>query len=590
LEGHTHTTKTPSFSPTRSSQSDDCRLRVPLTQTPELSPSASLTTLLPAPTWSPLPFGLPFSPLPADCGTKPVSSPWSWSQSSPTPNRSRFFTVFNLTSGDSPLPEGMSDSPPSLSSSPSFSSPTNFKLRILTIFCSPSSSPHLHLLQEVRLILQCLKKSKYRDQIQIDTLHAATVDDVVEALSKVSYDFIYFSGHGVEWNEYQLMALVMLEYLKEYKIDLRNDENAKKELKTKIPEAVFLLEQNLPAKVSLTFPPVQVTLTASLLAEAGFAFGGLAFESYLTGTARPFSSQPYLCPPLSLARLISSPPSPHRPPFCVILNACHTYLQGELLRQGGIPFVICAPMGGGKINGGKITDSASTQFSLGFYESFFDGSTVATAFDAGNRRIELKSLPNQGQLILLQRGADSSAAAESELSLSRLREKKEQMEQMEREKVWLYRYDQQQQQLAFNRNLMLSGIILWLYSNSNRNGTGVGSIRRNTISSSSISIEPLEMGSDSDETDKLKSTEFEETGRSIIFTEWCESDRLNFTRVLESGGQKYCQDNQWSREQNEFDLLPNGSQPAPPSTTHITAVSDVTSHELGESNRLNQPD
>ncbi len=67
---------------------------------------------------------------------------------------------------------------------------------ILAIFANPRGSDPLRLSTEDRVIHQCLKLSKYRDNISLDVLHAATIHDVRRALLDKDYRIVHFSGHG----------------------------------------------------------------------------------------------------------------------------------------------------------------------------------------------------------------------------------------------------------------------------------------------------------------------------------------------------------------------------------------------------------
>ncbi|MEX5218412.1 MAG: CHAT domain-containing protein [Nitrospira sp.] len=69
-------------------------------------------------------------------------------------------------------------------------------VRILLASCSPDVSAPLGLQTEERTIKEAIQLSKYRDHIVIETLPAATIDDLRRALLTVSFEIIHFSGHG----------------------------------------------------------------------------------------------------------------------------------------------------------------------------------------------------------------------------------------------------------------------------------------------------------------------------------------------------------------------------------------------------------
>jgi len=69
-------------------------------------------------------------------------------------------------------------------------------ISILAVFANPRGSDPLRLGAEDRVIHECLKLSKYRDNISFDVLHAATIHDVRRALLSKEYHIVHFSGHG----------------------------------------------------------------------------------------------------------------------------------------------------------------------------------------------------------------------------------------------------------------------------------------------------------------------------------------------------------------------------------------------------------
>jgi hypothetical protein len=67
---------------------------------------------------------------------------------------------------------------------------------ILLVFPNPEGSTPLRLHEEERVIREAIKLSKFRDNIVIDSLPAATVDDLRRALLNGNFDFIHYSGHA----------------------------------------------------------------------------------------------------------------------------------------------------------------------------------------------------------------------------------------------------------------------------------------------------------------------------------------------------------------------------------------------------------
>jgi hypothetical protein len=67
---------------------------------------------------------------------------------------------------------------------------------ILAVFASPQGSDPLRLGAEDRVIRECLNLSRFRNNISLEVLHAATIHDVRRALLGGDYRIIQFSGHG----------------------------------------------------------------------------------------------------------------------------------------------------------------------------------------------------------------------------------------------------------------------------------------------------------------------------------------------------------------------------------------------------------
>ena len=169
---------------------------------------------------------------------------------------------------------------------------------ILAVFANPRGSDPLRLGAEDRIIRECLRLSKFRDRINLDVLHAATIHDVRRAMLERGYRIVQFSGHGTG--------------------------------------------------------------------------RGLAFEDE-QGKIR-------VVPQRALAEFLAA----YSPPVeCVILNACYSDLQGQLI-AGEVPYVIGM--------GGAISDEGATEFTRGFYDALGAGKDIEFAYAEGCRTIKLMGL------------------------------------------------------------------------------------------------------------------------------------------------------------------------------------------------------
>jgi DNA-binding response OmpR family regulator len=68
--------------------------------------------------------------------------------------------------------------------------------RILAVFANPKRTSPLRLAAEDRLIRESLRRSRERDLLHLDVLHAATAHDLRRALLDQSYRALHVSGHG----------------------------------------------------------------------------------------------------------------------------------------------------------------------------------------------------------------------------------------------------------------------------------------------------------------------------------------------------------------------------------------------------------
>ncbi len=88
------------------------------------------------------------------------------------------------------------------------------------------------------------------------------------------------------------------------------------------------------------------------------------------------TGKPYLVPPQAVAELLEAYPSIR----CVILNACYSLAQGELIGMG-VPFTIAMES--------TIDDDAAVEFSRGFYDALGAGRDIEFAYQEGCRTVKL---------------------------------------------------------------------------------------------------------------------------------------------------------------------------------------------------------
>lgn len=171
------------------------------------------------------------------------------------------------------------------------------KTRILVVFANPKGSDPLRLGEEDRIIRECIRKARNRDNLHCEILHAARAKDVQLALVEDNYHIVHFSGHA----------------------------------------------------------------TPS---------GNLAFEDE--------AGEPKLISQQALASLLANFPSIE----CVILNACYTVKQGQLLSLG-VPFTIAMD--------GPISDDAARHFTRGFYDTIGAGRDYRFAYKMGCSAIDIEA-------------------------------------------------------------------------------------------------------------------------------------------------------------------------------------------------------
>ena len=85
----------------------------------------------------------------------------------------------------------------------------------------------------------------------------------------------------------------------------------------------------------------------------------------------------YLVPQQALADLFKAYSSTLR---CVVLNACYSHSQGELIALG-VDFTVAIE--------GQLEDDAAREFSRGFYDALGAGKEIDFAYEEGCRRVGL---------------------------------------------------------------------------------------------------------------------------------------------------------------------------------------------------------
>jgi hypothetical protein len=70
--------------------------------------------------------------------------------------------------------------------------------RILLVCANPRGTDPLRTAEEDRTLRESVQLSANRDYIEVETLNAATVDDLRRALLRKSFDIVHFSGHGTQ--------------------------------------------------------------------------------------------------------------------------------------------------------------------------------------------------------------------------------------------------------------------------------------------------------------------------------------------------------------------------------------------------------
>ena len=72
------------------------------------------------------------------------------------------------------------------------------KIKVLMVCANPAGTEPIRTAEEARTLQECIDRSRYRDNINVSALHAATVDDLRRKLLDERFDVVQFSGHGTD--------------------------------------------------------------------------------------------------------------------------------------------------------------------------------------------------------------------------------------------------------------------------------------------------------------------------------------------------------------------------------------------------------
>lgn len=173
--------------------------------------------------------------------------------------------------------------------------------KLLMISASPLDQDRLRLNSEFRDIRHALKRSKNRENWQIESNEAITVDDLRRTLLDFQPTILHFSGHGG-------------------------------------------------------------------------GNSGLCFED-AEGNTHLTDAQP-------LAKLFHHFKEHLK---CVVLNACYSKVQAEVIRKE-IDYIVGMRVG--------VEDNSAAKFAVAFYDAIFAGTSYRTAFDLGCTALDLNQFPD----------------------------------------------------------------------------------------------------------------------------------------------------------------------------------------------------
>jgi hypothetical protein len=179
------------------------------------------------------------------------------------------------------------------------------KIKVLLVFANPHTIERpLRLGTETRVIHEAIRLSRYRENIVLTELHAATIHDLSRALLDDEFQIVHIGGHGVS--------------------------------------------------------------------------KGLILEDE--------TGRPYRVPQQALANLFQAYNKTLR---CVVLNACYSLSQGELITLG-VAFTVAME--------GRLGDQAAHEFARGFYDALGAGKEIDFAYEEGRRRVGL-AIPDDAPFV-----------------------------------------------------------------------------------------------------------------------------------------------------------------------------------------------
>jgi hypothetical protein len=73
---------------------------------------------------------------------------------------------------------------------------TEIEIRVLLVCANPRGTDPLRTAQEDRILRESVQLARHRSRIHVETLQAATIDDLRRALLRARYQIVHFSGHG----------------------------------------------------------------------------------------------------------------------------------------------------------------------------------------------------------------------------------------------------------------------------------------------------------------------------------------------------------------------------------------------------------
>jgi CHAT domain len=69
-------------------------------------------------------------------------------------------------------------------------------VRVLLVFANPKGTPPLRLGEEWRALRESIRLASARGRVEVEELHAATIDDLRRALRDRAFTIVHFAGHG----------------------------------------------------------------------------------------------------------------------------------------------------------------------------------------------------------------------------------------------------------------------------------------------------------------------------------------------------------------------------------------------------------